>query len=165
MNKFKKGDRVRIHQITSPYYLKFGFVDKVNYNKYLIYVEDSECFTYVREGCLTLDKPQEPPTEQPKEGRKDDDGKIDYTLLLQDLHRAVDSVVKVLQFGANKYGRSNYSKVSSERYDRANLRHVMEHLRGNLLDKDTNEPHLSHAVCCLLFEIERQLKDKENTDE
>lgn len=99
-----------------------------------------------------------------KEGRKDDDGKIDYTLLLQDLHRALDSVIKVLQFGANKYGRNNYNKVSSERYDRACLRHIIEHLKGNLLDEDTNEPHLSHAVCCLLFLIERELKDKEGAD-
>ncbi len=93
-------------------------------------------------------------------GKKNDQNKIDYTLLLKDLPESVKSVVKVLEFGSKRYGRTNYSKVETERYEAAMLRHAMAYLSGELLDPETEEPHLSHLVCCAMFLIERQLKDK-----
>lgn len=92
-------------------------------------------------------------------GVKNDGGKIDYTLLLKDLPGSVKSVVKVLELGCKRYGRTNYSKVESERYEKSVLRHIMSHLSGDLIDKDSGEPHLSHAICGLLFLVEVIQKD------
>lgn len=95
------------------------------------------------------------PIVNEKGGRKDDGGKLDYTLLLKDLPNSVESVVKVLELGSLKYGRTNYSKVESERYEASVLRHIVSHLSGDLIDKESGEPHLSHAICGLLFLVER----------
>jgi|APGre2960657404_1045060.scaffolds.fasta_scaffold00085_19 hypothetical protein len=89
-------------------------------------------------------------------GIKFDQGKLDYTLLLKDLPNSVESVVKVLELGSKRYGRTNYSKVETERYEASVLRHIMSHLSGDLIDNDSGEPHLSHAICGLLFLVERQ---------
>lgn len=87
-------------------------------------------------------------------GMKADGGKIDFTLLLKDLPKSVESVVKVLDLGSKRYGRTNYSKVETERYEASVMRHIMSHLSGDLVDPDSGEPHLSHAICGLLFIVE-----------
>lgn len=94
-------------------------------------------------------------------GIKFDQGKVDYTYLLKDLPVSVEEVTKVLIYGANKYSRSNYSKVESERYEAAFFRHVMAYLRGEQLDPETGYHHLAHAVCCLMFLVEREVKKEE----
>lgn len=83
-------------------------------------------------------------------GRKDDQNKPDWTLLPI---APVENVVKVLDFGAQKYARDNWQKVpdARRRYAAAALRHIMAHQKGERLDPESGLPHLSHAVCCLLF--------------
>lgn len=95
-------------------------------------------------------------------GMKADGGKIDYTYLLKDLPVSVDEVTKVLMYGAKKYNRSNYAKVESERYHAAMSRHIMAYLRGEKNDPETGYHHLAHAVCCLMFLIEREVKKENN---
>jgi len=94
-------------------------------------------------------------------GVKADQGKIDYTYLLKDLPVSVEEVTKVLMYGAKKYNRSNYSKVESERYEAAALRHIMAYLQGERLDSETGYHHLAHVTCCLLFLVEREVKKGE----
>lgn len=91
-------------------------------------------------------------------GIKFDQGKVDYTYLLKDLPVSVEEVTKVLIYGANKYNRANYSKVESERYEAAALRHIMAYLQGEQLDPETGYHHLAHATCCLMFLVERKVK-------
>lgn len=88
-------------------------------------------------------------------GKKFDQGKLDYTLLLKDLPKSVESVVKVLTLGSTKYGRTNYNKVETERYEAALTRHLMQYLSGEKVDSESGESHLSHIVCCCLFLVER----------
>lgn len=69
---------------------------------------------------------------------------------------AVSVVVKVLTFGAKKYGAENWRGVENwrRRYFAAALRHVFNWWGGERCDPETGLPHLAHAVCCLLFILE-----------
>ena len=83
-------------------------------------------------------------------GKKYDQGKprwdlIDFTIL--------ESVVRVITHGAEKYGDDNWLQVENgkERYFAATMRHITAHRRGEYLDPESAEPHLSHAICNLMF--------------
>lgn len=94
-------------------------------------------------------------------GRKDDSGKPRYSLLPRE---AMRSVVEVLTLGAEKYGALNWVLVTPfhERYYDAAMRHL-EAWRKNpdMLDHETHEPHLAHAICCLLFLLADKSGDRE----
>ena len=66
---------------------------------------------------------------------------------------ALNSVVSVLMFGAKKYGRDNWREVpdGERRYYAAAQRHMTAYQAGETYDKETGEPHLAHAMCCLIF--------------
>lgn len=64
-------------------------------------------------------------------------------------------VVSVLTSGAQKYAPDNWRKVpdARSRYFAAALRHMTAWWGGEINDPETNQPHLAHATCCLLFLI------------
>lgn len=64
-------------------------------------------------------------------------------------------VVSVLTSGAQKYAPDNWRKVpdAHSRYFAAALRHMTAWWGGEINDPETNQPHLAHATCCLLFLI------------
>lgn len=83
-------------------------------------------------------------------GVKYDGGKLRYSLLPKG---TLDEVVKVLEFGANKYAADNWQKVPEARtryYDAMN-RHVQAWWNGETTDPETGCNHLAHAVCCSMF--------------
>lgn len=89
-------------------------------------------------------------------GRKDDSGKDRWMLVPWDAMRLV---VRVLMFGAAKYGDHNWLKVleapgGEERYIDAAFRHLTTD--GN--DADTKLPNIAHAICCLLFVLAGRLR-------
>lgn len=90
------------------------------------------------------------PLPSPVRGVKSDDGKARWDLLPWE---QVESVVRVLGFGARKYAPDNWMHIEEprRRYIAAALRHVVARCRGEVLDPETGEPHAAHAVCCLLF--------------
>lgn len=83
-------------------------------------------------------------------GRKDDQGKLRWTLLPW---VSVSQIVRVLEFGAEKYAPGNWKKVSNpvDRYADALLRHVIAWTNGEKLDPESGHHHLAHAGCCVLF--------------
>lgn len=83
-------------------------------------------------------------------GRKDDSEKPRWYLMPWE---SVEAVVKVLGFGAKKYGDHNWQQVpeARERYFSAAVRHMLAWRSGDLEDGESQLPHLAHAVCCLLF--------------
>jgi hypothetical protein len=91
-------------------------------------------------------------TKEVKEGIKLDQGKLRYTLLP---FKAITEVVKVLEFGAKKYEKDNWQKVTNgkERYLDAALRHLVAYLAGEAVDKESGLHHLAHATCCILFTL------------
>jgi len=89
-------------------------------------------------------------------GRKFDNGKLEYGLLPP---FALEETVKVLTFGAQKYERDNWKKVpdSKRRYFDALQRHLWQWKRGEQLDQESGINHLAHAMCCLMFLLDRDL--------
>lgn len=90
-------------------------------------------------------------------GRKFDGGKLEYGLLPP---LALEETVKVLTFGAQKYERDNWQRVpnSKRRYFDALQRHVWAWKQGEKDDKESGLPHLAHAMCCLMFLYEHDVK-------
>jgi hypothetical protein len=84
------------------------------------------------------------------EGKKHDQDKPDWTLLP---FRSLLPVIRVMQFGAGKYGRDNWRQVQDikRRYLAAAFRHLSAYSDGEKVDQESGESHLAHAVCCLLF--------------
>lgn len=96
-------------------------------------------------------KPEERRVEIPASpggGRKDDADKAPLDLLPWD---ALEPVARVLGFGAEKYGRSNWRGLEPHRVEGALLRHLAAHRRGEASDPDTGESHLAHLACNALF--------------
>jgi hypothetical protein len=64
----------------------------------------------------------------------------------------VEDIVKVMTFGAKKYGDNNWKLVEpKQRYFAAALRHLKAWQSGEIIDKESGLPHLAHALCSLLF--------------
>lgn len=84
---------------------------------------------------------------------KDDKGKARWDLLP---FAAMEEVVEVLTFGAEKYSPDNWRTVvnARKRYLAAAFRHMAAWARGEHTDKESGLSPLAHAVCCLLFVLE-----------
>lgn len=87
-------------------------------------------------------------------GTKADDGKVMMGAIPPHAELAV---ARVLTFGAKKYSRGNWAHVenSDERYMDAALRHINAYRRGEQTDSETGENHLAHAICCLMFMLDK----------
>ncbi len=87
-------------------------------------------------------------------GTKADEGKVMMGAIPPHAELAV---ARVLTFGAKKYSRGNWAHVdnSDERYMDAALRHINAYRRGEQTDSETGENHLAHAVCCLMFMLDK----------
>jgi hypothetical protein len=90
-------------------------------------------------------------------GRKFDGNKLEYGLLPP---LALEETVKVLTFGAQKYERDNWQKVpdSKRRYFDALQRHMWAWKQGEQNDHESGINHLAHAMCCLMFLYEHDVK-------
>lgn len=83
-------------------------------------------------------------------GKKEDTGKLDWSLLPPD---EIEEIVKVLQHGAKKYAPDNWKKVEGgrRRYFNAALRHLWAWWKGESKDPESGLSHLAHSVCCMIF--------------
>lgn len=105
---------------------------------------------------------------QNQSGIKHDKDKLRWDLL--DLE-TLEEEVKVLTFGAAKYGPNNWKGVEDgiNRYFAALLRHVTAWRTGERLDPESGQHHLSHAMCNLRFlnvlEREQEANERRMADE
>jgi hypothetical protein len=90
-------------------------------------------------------------------GRKFDGDKLEYGLIPP---LALQEMVRVLTFGCKKYERDNWKKVpeSKRRYFDALERHLWAWKMGEQLDPESGMHHLAHAMCCLSFLFEHDVK-------
>lgn len=65
--------------------------------------------------------------------------------------KQVETVVKVLMFGDQKYAPGNWKTLSPEPYKDAAMRHLVAHINGDKTDSESKLPHLAHLICCALF--------------
>ena len=97
-------------------------------------------------------------------GLKFDGGKDKWSLLRTGCTRALQGVIRVLTFGAQKYEAHSWRKVENgiERYRDALDRHLAEidlHGPGSR-DAESGELHIHHVACNALFLAE--LMEKQN---
>lgn len=81
-------------------------------------------------------------------GIKHDTGKARWDLLPWS---ELDGIAQVLTLGADKYAPNNWQGLSTDRLFAAAMRHITAHIGGEPRDQETQEMHLHHAVCELLF--------------
>jgi hypothetical protein len=81
---------------------------------------------------------------------KFDLGKPQYDLVPWD---ALEEVVKVLNYGAQKYDPRNWEKgMDWSRMFAAGIRHDVEFWQKlHDIDQESGLPHLAHGICCRLF--------------
>lgn len=79
--------------------------------------------------------------------------------------RVFDDVVKVITYGADEYGETNWQHVEPHRYWAAGSRHLTARMRGKLLDEKTGLPHLAHAAVNMLFAAWHDLPEDERQDD
>lgn len=85
-----------------------------------------------------------------EQGQKFDKNKPRMSLLPKG---ALNAVIRVLEFGANKYQVDNWKHVpdAKTRYYDAMQRHIDAWWYGEQKDPETGEHHLAHAICCGMF--------------
>jgi len=65
----------------------------------------------------------------------------------------------VMGFGAKKYGDNNWKKGTTwKTYYASTLRHLYAWEDGEDIDPDSNLPHLSHALCDIIYLLWYYLK-------
>lgn len=102
------------------------------------------------------------------QGVKHDGEKPRWDLLPWD---AVEQVVLVLNFGANKYADRNWEKgIVWSRVFAAAIRHLWTWFQAKLLGQDGTDPetgysHLAHAGCCVLFLLAYETRRMEAFDD
>lgn len=83
------------------------------------------------------------------EGVKYDTEKPRYDLIPPE---ALESLAKILTFGAEKYGAHNWEYgMDWHRPYAAAQRHMWAWWNGEDNDPETGESHLDHALCCVAF--------------
>lgn len=88
------------------------------------------------------------PGEEPLGGVKADGGKLRWDLLPL---ASLRGLVRVLMHGSKKYADNNWKIVPNAevRYISAALRHLDAHQAGDMMDDESGELHLYHAMACL----------------
>ena len=100
------------------------------------------------------------------EAVKFDEGKVDWTLVP---FEALEGMAQVLEFGAKKYDRWNWTIGGGFLWTRvlaSCLRHLFAFMRGEDNDPESGLSHISHCQCNLLFiAYYIRNKDKCNKDD
>jgi hypothetical protein len=70
-------------------------------------------------------------------------------------------VGEVMRLGIRKYGLTNWrhDPISASVYYNAAMRHIMTWWDGDNNDFESQQPHLAHAVACLLILMDARLSD------
>lgn len=99
------------------------------------------------------------------EGRKDDAGKIQPSIVLGDFSRALTEVCKAGETGIQRYGPSDWLKVpeARKRYEDALLRHWLSS-KTERLDQDSQLLHLAHTAWNALAVLELELRRLEQQE-
>lgn len=116
-------------------------------------------------------------TLPPDVGRKNDKGKLDLGLLFDDCPHAMEAIAEVLVWAVTHkkpvpYVRGSWYGLDDffARYRSANYRHQLNAAKAALVggtgrpelavDPETGLPELAHQAACIVFQLERLLREK-----
>ena len=93
-------------------------------------------------------------------GIKFDKEKLRYDLLPPEI---LEAAATIFTFGANKYGANNWQKLEDfdNRYYAALERHIQAWRKGEKVDKESGESHLSHALVNVMFLLWNELNNEQ----
>jgi uncharacterized protein YbaP (TraB family) len=96
------------------------------------------------------------------EGIKYDQGKLRLAEMITDFAPELEELCKVWEFGANKYGKSNWKEVHCgyNRYSNALIRHLIAE-RNGYMDDESKLYHAAHIAFNALARLHFILKQKE----
>lgn len=82
-------------------------------------------------------------------GLRYNSGKLRWTLVDFD---ALEDMVRVLEFGADKYSADNWKQgLRTTEVSESLMRHLFAYLRGEDLDPESGLPHTGHIMCNAMF--------------
>lgn len=93
-------------------------------------------------------------------GAKADAGKSRPTLVLRDMANALQAVIKIATDGAAKYSDGGWLQVprALDRYEDADLRHMLKRFAEGPTDADSGSLHLAHEAWNALAKLELALR-------
>jgi hypothetical protein len=94
-------------------------------------------------------------------GMKFDSEKLRWDLLPYD---AIEKVVEILTYGAEKYEPNNWQKVETERYRAALMRHFVAETKGEDYDQESGLLHLAHLCCNAVFLLWKKIHEGEECE-
>ena len=84
-----------------------------------------------------------------EKGLRFNEGKLKWSYVSW---KALEPMVRVLMFGAEKYTPFNWQKgLSCVECTESLLRHLHSMLEGEKIDKESNLPHIGHVLCNAMF--------------
>lgn len=96
---------------------------------------------------------------------KHDQGKVDWAILPIG---ASEEIIKVFQFGAEKYARGNFLEGDGLQYTRvlnSLLRHTYAFMRGEDTDPESGLSHLAHAGANIYMLLSYELNKADRTND
>jgi hypothetical protein len=89
-------------------------------------------------------------------------GKLEWSLVDFD---SLEGLVRVLEYGKNKYARDNWKKgMPVTQVSESLMRHLFAYLRGEDVDSESGCRHLSHVMCNVMF-LEYIMREKPHHDD
>jgi hypothetical protein len=77
---------------------------------------------------------------------------------------SLEDMVKVLEFGANKYSDNNWKKgLKTTEIAESLMRHLFTYLQGEDIDTESNLSHTGHILCNAMF-LAYMMKNKPEFD-
>jgi hypothetical protein len=104
-------------------------------------------------------------TNTPQTAIKHDQGKTDWSILPS---LASEEIIRVFEFGAQKYARGNFLEGGGLKYSRvlnSLLRHTYAFMRGEDRDPETGLSHLAHAGCNIYMLLTYELNKQKYTND
>ncbi len=108
---------------------------------------------------------KDPAKWEVKKFQKYDTGKLRW---LKFPWRAAAAVLRIMHFGATKYAWDNWRSARGEDNERmleACCRHIIKHINGEVIDPESNYPHIWHAGCTLMMYIDNKERSFDELDE
>lgn len=93
-------------------------------------------------------------------------GKVQWSLVD---FKSIESLPKVLEFGAKKYSRNNWKKGLDLNQILDSLsRHLFALMDGQINDPESGLPHIGHVMCNAMFfeyHLNKQKSERDNDEE